>query len=88
MRHLKSNGFGSFQQLIAVWVDKLHLPCLLSLPGVELLDQPADRALVQYPLWSTRPDDDETVVYELRYRFTGLGVPFEDWSIDWERSAY
>ncbi len=88
MRHLKSNGFGSFQQLIVVRVDKRHLPRLLSQPGVEFIEEQADHALVQYPLWTTRPDDDETVVYELRYRFSALEIPFEDWSIDWEHSVY
>lgn len=88
MRQLKSNGLGSFQQLIAVRVTKVHVPRLLSLPGVKLLEEHADRVLVEYPLWTTRPDDDETVVYELRYRFAALEIPFEDWSIDWERSVY
>lgn len=88
MSHLRSNGFGSFQQLIAVRVNKVDVPRLLSLPGVKLLEEQADRVLVEYPLWTTRPDDDETVVYELRYRLSALEIPFEDWSIDWERSVY
>ena len=88
MSHLKSHGFGSFQQLIAVWVDTVHVPQLLKLQGVKLIEEQAHRTLLEYPLWTTRPDDDETVVYELRYRFSALGIPFGDWSIDWERSVY
>ena len=85
---LRSNGFGSLQQLIAVLVDNEHVPKLLSSGGVKLLEQGEEQSLVQYPLWTTRPDDDETVVYELRHRFSALGIPFEDWSIDWEKSEY
>lgn len=85
---LKSNGFGSLQQLIAVLVDNEHALKLLNIQGVKLLEQGEDRSLVQYPLWTTRPDDDEILVYELRYRFSGLGIPFEDWPIDWGKSEY
>ena len=85
---MKSNGFGSLQQLIAVLVDNQHASKILKIRGVELLEQGKDRSLVQYPLWTKRPDDDETVVYELRYRLSALGIPFEDWSIDWEKSKY
>lgn len=88
MSHLRSNGFGSFEQLIAVWVDDVHAPRLLKVQGVKLIEEQADRVLLEYPLWTTRPDDDETVVYELRYRFSALDIPFGDWSIDWERSVY
>jgi hypothetical protein len=88
MCHLKSNGFGSFKQLIAVRVNSIHVSRLLSLPGVKLLEERADCVLVECPLTTTRPNDDETVVYELRFRFAALEIPFEDWLIDWERTVY
>ena len=85
---LKSNGFGSFEQLIAVsthgnWTDEL-----LKIDGSKLLEQDESRSLIQIPLLSRRTGDDETVVYEIRYMLTALGVPFADWTIDWDRSQY
>jgi len=85
---LKSNGFGSFQQLIAVSIDRYWTDDLLKIDGFKLLQQEKHRSLIQIPLWTTRPNNDETVVYELRYMFSARGIPFEDWSIDWDRSQY
>ena len=85
---LKSNGFGSFQQLIAVSIDQYWTDELLKIDGSKLLQQEKHRSLIQIPLWSCRTGDDETVVYEIRYMLTALGVPFADWSIDWSRSNY
>jgi hypothetical protein len=85
---MKSNGFGSLQQLIAVLIHNKHAPKFLNIEGVKLLEQREKQSLMQYPLWTTRPDDDEILVYELRFRFSSLGIPFEDWSIDWEKSSY
>ena len=85
---LKSNGFGSFQQLIAVSVDQCWIDKLLKIDGAKLLQQDKSRSLIQIPLLSRRTGDDETVVYEIRYMLTALGVPFADWSIDWNQSEY
>lgn len=79
---LRSNGLGSLQQLIAVPIDNRQASKLLEIQGVKLLEQGKDRTLVQYPMWTTRCGDDETVVYELRYRFSAMGIFFEDWSIN------
>ena len=85
---LKSNGFGSFQQLIAVSIDRYWTDELLKIDGSKLLKQDKSRSLIQIPLLSRRTGDDETVIYELRYLFSARGIPFDDWSIDWEKSEY
>ena len=85
---LKSNGFGSFKQLIAISIDKYWNDELLKIYGSKLLQQEKHRSLIQIPLWSCRIGDDETVVYELRYIFSARGIPFDDWSIDWSQSEY
>lgn len=88
MKKLKSNGFGSFQQLLAVSIDQYWTDELLKIDGSKLLQQDKSSSLIQIPLLSRRTGDDETVVYEIRYMFTALDIPFEDWSIDWEKSEY
>ena len=88
MKKLKSNGFGSFQQLLAVSIDQYWIDELLKIKDSKLLQHDKSRSLVQIPLWTTRPNNDETVVWELRYMFTALDIPFEDWSIDWGKSSY
>ncbi len=85
---LTSNGFGSFQQLIAIQVDAEHAQLLLEIDLVTLLEERDGRLLVEYPRWTTRPHDDETVVYELRSRLSALGIPYQNWSIDWDRSSF
>lgn len=85
---MKSNGFGSFQQLIAVSIDQYWTDELLKIDGAKLLKQEKSRSLVQIPLWSCRTGDDETVVWELRYILSARGIPFDDWSIDWSQSEY
>ena len=85
---MKSNGFGSFQQLIAVSIDQDWTDELLKIDGAKLLKQEKSRSLVQIPLWSCRTGDDETVVWELRYILSARGIPFDDWSIDWSQSEY
>ena len=88
MKKLKSNGFGSFQQLLAVSIDQYWTDKLLEIDGSKLLQHDKSRSLIQIPLWTTRPQNDETVVYDLRYMFSARGIPSEDWSIDWEQSEY
>ena len=85
---LKSNGFGSFRQVIAIWIGQYWTDELLKIDGSKLLKQEKSRSLIQIPLWSCRTGDDETVVYEFRYMFSARGIPFEDWSIDWSKSEY
>ena len=85
---LKSNGFGSFQQIIVISIDQYWTDELLKIDGCKLLKQDKSRSLIQIPLLSRRTGDDETVVYEIRYMLTALGVPFADWTIDWDRSQY
>ena len=85
---MKSNGFGSFQQIIAVSIDQYWTDELLKIKDTKLLKQDKSRSLIQIPLWTTRPNNDENVIWELRYMFSALGIPFEDWSIDWEKSEY
>ena len=85
---LKSNGFGSFQQLIAVSIDRYWTEELLKIDGSKLLQQEKHRSLIQIPLWSCRTGDDERIVYEFRYMFSARGIPSDDWKIDWESSEY
>ena len=85
---LKSNGFGSFQQIISVSIDQYWTDELLKIDGSKLLKQEKYRSLIQIPLWTTKPNNDETVVYELRYLFSARGIPSDDWKIDWESSEY
>ena len=88
MTKLKSNGFGSFQQLLAVSIDQYWIDELLKIKDSKLLQHDKSRSVVQIPLWTTRPNNDENVIWELRYMFTALDIPSDDWSIDWEKSSY
>ena len=85
---LKSNGFGSFKQLIAVSTHKNWTDKLLEIDGSKLLKQDKTHSLIQIPLLSRKTGDDETVVWELRSLFSARGIPFDDWSIDWSQSKY
>jgi len=88
MKKLKSNGFVSFQQLLAVSIDQYWIDELLKIKDSKLLQHDKSRSLIQIPLWTTRPNKDENVIWELRYMFSTLGIPFDDWKVDWEKSEY
>jgi hypothetical protein len=82
---MKSNGFGSLIQEIVVKVSTAYVD---RLNGYQVLAKNDDFTEFQIDLKTTRPDDDETVIYEIHYLLSALKIPRNAWSIDWDRSSY
>lgn len=86
---MKSNGFGSLEQIIIIHVPKEHAKqCALKL-GVEPFKEQGNpaRSYFYWKRFTTRVRDDEDVVYHL---FMMLGDPENKlgWKVDWDASEY
>jgi hypothetical protein len=85
---MKSNGFGSFEQIIVFSVDTSWGDKVAHLPGmkpIEIDDDPG-RSFFEWRNWSTKQGDDEGAVWYLTLAFKEAQDC--NWKIDWDKSIY
>jgi len=85
---MKSNGFGSFEQIIIFSVDREWADTVAQIPGMKPIEIGDDhgRSFFEWRNWTIRQGDDEGVVWYLTLAFKeALDC---DWIIDWVKSTY
>jgi len=85
---MKSNGFGSFEQIIVFSVHRSSGDQVAPLPGmkpIEIHDDPG-RSFFEWRNWSIRQGDDEGVVWYLTLALQS--AQDSNWKIDWNKSIY
>jgi hypothetical protein len=85
---MKSNGYGSFQQVITISVTRKWADTIAQIPFMTPLqiDDDPERAFFEWRHWCIRQRDDENVVWYLT-----LALPDDedcDWKIHWNRTVY
>jgi hypothetical protein len=85
---MKSNGFGSFEQIMVFSVDREWATRVAHIPGMIPLDRSDDddRSYFEFRNWSTRTGNDEDAAWYLR-------LAFQDahdckFIIDWKNCVY
>ena len=93
---MRSNGCGSVEQTVLLWVRPCLAKRLIEREAFEKVKRPpageslqtAGKVPILWRRWSTRSQDDETIVFELNLILLALSTDLTDCFVDWERSNY